>query len=139
MKKVVRAAWEGIRTSAVIFMLFCIILGLRSGGEVFANGTGIALSCIAAFMIGAIFGIASLIYGTELPVWLKVLIHMGTGIIIMLAVSVAVGWIDFSRGWKPCLMFAGMQIAAALIAWAVDWMQARRAAKRMNERLADGE
>ena len=137
MKKIVRSAWEGIRIAAVIYMLFCIILGLRSGGEVFANGTGIALSCIAAFMIGAIFGIASLIYGTELPVWLKVLIHMGVGIIAMLAISVAVGWIDFSRGWIACLLFAALQIAAAFIAWTFDCLSIKNLAKKMNERVAE--
>ena len=137
MKKVIRAAWEGIRTAAIVFMLFCIILGLRRGGEVFANGTGIALSCIAAFMIGAIFGIASLIYGTELPTWLKVLIHMGVGITAMLAISIAVGWIDFSRGWKSCLLFVALQIVAVFIAWAVDCLSIKNLAKKMNERMAE--
>ena len=137
MKKIVRSAWEGIRIAAVIYMLFCIILGLRSGGEVFASGTGIALSCIAAFMIGAIFGIASLIYSTELPVWLKVLIHMGVGITAMLAISVAVGWIDFSRGWKSCLLIVALQIVAVFIAWAVDCLSIKNLAKKMNERMAE--
>ena len=137
MKKVIKAAGEGIRTAAIVFMVFCIILGLRRGGEVFANGTGIALSCIAAFVIGAIFGIASLIYGTELPTWLKVLIHMGVGITAMLAISIAVGWIDFSRGWKSCLLFIALQIAAAFIAWAVDCLSIKNLARKMNERMAE--
>ena len=136
MKKVVRAAWEGMRTAAIVFMVFCIILGLRGGGEVFANGTGMALSCIAAFAIGAIFGVASLIYGTELPTWGKVLIHMGVGITAMLAISVAVGWIDFSRGWKACLLFAALQIAVAFIAWAFDCLSIQKLAEKMNERMA---
>ena len=136
MKKVIRAAWEGMRTAAIIFMIYCIVLGLRGGREVFANGTGMALSCIAAFAIGAIFGIASLIYGTELPTWLKVLIHMGAGITAMLAISVAVGWIDLTRGWKACLIFAGIEIAVAFIAWAVDCLSIKNLAKKMNERIA---
>ena len=136
MKKVIRAAWEGMRTAAIVFMIYCIILGLRDGREVFANGTGIALSCIAAFAIGAIFGIASLVYGTELPTWLKVLIHMGVGITAMLAISVAVGWIDLTRGWKACLVFAGVEIAVAFIAWAFDCLSIKNLAKKMNERVA---
>ena len=137
MKKVIRAAWEGIRTSAIVFMIYCIILGLRDGREVFANGTGMALSCIAAFAIGAIFGIASLIYGTELPTWLKVLIHMGVGITSMLVISIAVGWIDFSRGWKACLLTAAVQIAVAFIAWAFDCLSIKNLAKKMNERMTE--
>ena len=139
MKTIFGAAWGGIRVACIVFVFLCMILGFMGGKEVFASGTQMALSCIAILVIGAGFGIASLIYLTELPTGLKVLIHMGTGIIIMLAVSIAVGWIDFKNGWKPCLMFALMQIAAAFIAWAVDWAQARRAAKRMNERIAEKE
>ena len=139
MKMVLGAAWGGIKVACIVFVILCMILGFMGGKDPFTSSIHMAYSCIAIMVIGAGFGVASLIYLTELPTWLKVLIHMGTGIIVMLAVSIAVGWIDFSKGWKPCLIFAGMQIAAALIAWALDWMQARRAAKRMNERIADNE
>ena len=100
MKKVLNAAWRGIRISAVVFLISCMIQGFSGGAEKFTTGAHMAYMCIAAIVIGIGFGVPSLIYETDLPTSLKVLIHMGVGTVVMLAASLAVGWIDFSRGWK---------------------------------------
>ncbi|MCR5611282.1 MAG: DUF3021 domain-containing protein [Clostridiales bacterium] len=139
MKKVIRAAWEGLVLAAVVFLITCAVIGLNHPDESFGSGLGVAVSCLATAVIGVGFGIPSLIYATELPTGLKVLIHMGTGTVIMLATSIAVGWIDFSRGWKVCLLIAGGQIAVAFLLWALSCVRIRRDAKQMNERLKDKE
>ena len=77
------------------------------------------------------------IYETELPTLLKVLIHMGTGIIVMLITSVVIGWIDFSRGWLPCLLIALIQIALAFLLWFLSCVKIRRDAKEMNKKIAE--
>ena len=128
-----KAAWRGISLSAVVFVLSCLILGLIGGELKFASGIGMARICAAVLVIGLGFGIPSMIYGTELPTGLKVLIHMGTGTIIMLAASIWVGWIDFSRGWLPCLLIAAFQIAVAFILWLLTCVQTKKDAKEMNE------
>ena len=135
MKKILKAAYRGISLSAVMFLLGCMIRGFEGGTEKFASGTGMAYMCIAAIVIGAGFGIPSLIYETELPTGLKVLIHMGTGIVVMLITSVVIGWIDLSRGWLPCLIVAAIQIALAFLLWVLTCVRTRRDAKQMNERL----
>ena len=78
-----------------------------------------------------------MIYETELPTALIVLIRMGTGIVVMLAASLAVGWIDFSRGWLPCLLVALVQIAVAFLIWLLSCVRLRKDAKEMNERVAE--
>lgn len=78
-----------------------------------------------------------MIYETELPTALIVLIRMGTGIVVMLAVSLVVGWIDFSRGWLPCLLVVLVQIALAFLFWLLSFIRARRDVKKMNERIAE--
>ena len=137
MKKVLNAAWKGIALSAAVFIVSCMLIGFSRGDAKFADGIGMARMCIAVIVIGVGFGVPSLIYGTELPTGLKVLIHMGTGVIVMLAASIAVGWIDFSRGWLPCLLIAAVQIAAAFILWFVSCVRIKKDAKTMNERIAD--
>ena len=139
MKKVFNAAWSGVALSAVVFIIACMFIGFRYGYDKFANGYGMARMCIAVLVIGAGFGIPSLIYGTELPTGLKVLIHMGTGTIIMLATSIAVGWIDFSRGWLPCLLIAGIQIAVAFILWLLTCVRTSKDAKQMNDAIENKE
>ena len=137
MKKVFNAAWSGIVLSAVVFVVACMIIGFRHGEGQFADGLGMAHMCIAVLVIGLGFGVPSLIYETELPTGLKVLIHMGTGTIVMLATSIAVGWIDFSRGWKVCLLIAGIQIAVAFILWLLTCVRIKKDAEDMNKRIED--
>ncbi len=137
MKKVFKAALDGVYLAALVFLVMCMIFGFRGGSKSFGTGTGVALSCVATLVIGLGFGIPSLIYQTELPTALKVLIHMGTGTVVMLAVSIAVGFIDFSRGWLPCLLIAAGQIATAFLLWALTCVRIKRDAKQMNERIAE--
>lgn len=136
MKNLMKAAWKGIRISAALFVLTCLIRGLSAGEESFASGVGMARMCAATFAIGLGFGVPTLIYRTGLPTALKVLIHMGVGVVVMLAASLAVGWIDFSRGWLPCLLVAVVQIAVAFLVWLLSWIRSRKDAKEMNERVA---
>ena len=137
MRNVMKAAWRGIRLAAAVFVLTSLFRGLSAGEEQFASGLGMARMCIATLVIGVGFGVPSLIYETGLPTGLKVLIHMGAGIVVMLATSLAVGWIDFSRGWLPCLLVALVQIALAFLLWLLSSVRMRKDAKEMNERIAE--
>lgn len=137
MKNVMKAAWRGIQLAAVVFILTSLFRGLSAGEESFASGIGMARMCLATLVIGVGFGVPSLIYATELPTGLKVLIHMGIGVVVMLATSLAVGWIDFSRGWLPCLLVALVQIALAFLIWLLSCVRLRKDAKKMNERVAE--
>lgn len=137
MKNVMKAAWRGIQLAAVVFILTSLFRGLSAGEESFASGIGMARMCLATLVIGVGFGVPSLIYATELPTGLKVLIHMGIGVVVMLATSLAVGWIDFSRGWLPCLLVALVQIALAFLIWLLSCVRLRKDAKEMNQRVAE--
>lgn len=139
MKKLLNAAWSGIALSAAVFVVSCMLIGFRYGEAQFASGIGMARMCVAVLVIGLGFGVPSLIYETELPTGLKVLIHMGTGVIVMLATSLAIGWIDFSRGWKACLLYAALQIAVAFILWLLTCVRIKKDAKQMNERIEEKE
>lgn len=136
MKNLLKAAWRGIRISTALFVLSSLLRGLNMGEESFASGIHMARMCMATLVIGVGFGVPAVVYETGLPTGLKVLIHMGTGIIVMLASSLAVGVIDFSRGWLPCLLVALVQIALAFLLWLLTSLRLRKDAKAMNERVA---
>lgn len=137
MKKLLNAAWSGIALSAAVFVVTSMLIGFALGEAQFASGSSMARMCVAALVIGLGFGVPSLIYETELPTGLKVLIHMGTGVIVMLATSLVIGWIDFSRGWLPCLLIAGIQIAVAFILWLLTCVRIKKDAEDMNKRIED--
>ena len=139
MKKLLNAAWSGIALSAAVFVVTSMLIGFAHGEAQFASGSSMARMCVAVLVIGLGFGVPSLIYETDLPTGLKVLIHMGTGVIVMLATSLAIGWIDFSRGWKACLLYAALQIAVAFILWLLTCVRIKKDAKQMNERIEEKE
>ena len=82
MRRVLRAAWQGISLAAVVYLLDSIVMGLADGTGKFASGYGMARVGAAVILIGIGFGIPSLIYETELRMWLKIFIHMGIGCLV---------------------------------------------------------
>ena len=139
MKKVLQAAVSGIFPSAVAFLLILIVKGFWSGDSTWYSAIGMAYASIAMIVIGAGFGIASLIYETELPLPLKALIHMGIGTAVMLITSIVIGWIDFSRGWLPCIAVALVQITVAFLFWFFSCVRIVRDAKKMNKKIAENQ
>lgn len=135
MKRIISAAWAGIRISAPMFLIMCIIFGLIGGTEKFASGYGMVRSCAAAFIIGIGFGIPSLIYETNLAVWLKTLIHMGTGCIVMIGASMLGGWINAGMGAQAIVIALIAQIGIAFIIWGMHIMHTRALAKRMSAKI----
>lgn len=137
MKKVIRYAWEGIRTAAVIFLLLCIIMGLAGGKEQFSSGYGMARAGAAVLLIGIGFGVPALVYETKLRMGLKVLIHMGIGCTVMTAASILGGWLPADRGLAAVLTAVAIEFAFAFAAWGIDMFGAIIQAKRINEKIAE--
>ena len=139
MKKACKAAWGGIRTAALVYLAYCFVMGLSAGTEKFASGFGMARSVAAVAIIGVGFGLPSLIYETELPMALKVLIHMGIGCLVLTGASILAGWLRPELGWKPFLTMLGAELVCAFLVWGWGLLRARRLAKEMNDRLREKE
>ena len=139
MKKALKAAWGGIGTAALVYLAYCFVVGLSAGEEKFASGYGMARSVAAVVLIGIGFGLPALVYETELPMALKVLIHMGIGCMVMTGASILAGWLRPERGLVPFLVTLGVQIALAFSIWGWGLLRARRLAKAMNDRLREKE
>ena len=134
MKRAIKAAWKGIQLSAVINLIMYIIIGLTNGPEKFASGYGMARVGAAAVLIGIGFGIPSMIYNTELRLSLKVLIHMGTGCLVMMAASVLGGWLPVESG---LLITLAIETAVAFAVWAAACIKTSAEAKRLNEKIKE--
>lgn len=137
MKNAIKAAWGGICNAALVFLSLCFVFGLNAGEETFANGYGMARSIAATVAIGIAFGLASLVYATELPMWLKVLIHMGVGCTVMVGISLLVGWLRPELGLKPFLAMLGVELVCAFLSWGVVLLRSKKLAKQMNDRLRE--
>ena len=129
MTQACTAAWGGIRTAALVYLALCFVFGLMAGEEKFSSGCGMARSVAAVAIIGVGFGLPSLVYETELPMALKVLIHMGIGCLVMTGASILAGWLRPEQGLKPFLAMLGVEIASAFLIWGWGLLRAKRLAK----------
>ena len=137
MKKAIESAWGGICDTALVFLALCFVYGLSTGDACLASGYGMARSVAAVAIIGIGFGLASLVYGTELPMWLKVLIHMGVGCTVLAGASILAGWLQPELGLKPFLAMLGVELVSAFLCWGIRMLQARKLARAMNDRLRE--
>ena len=135
MKKALKSAWSGVCTAALMYLALCFVLGLSAGEEKFASGYGMARGVAAVVLTGIGFGLPALVYETELPMALKVLIHMGIGCMVMTGASILAGWLRPERGLIPFLVTLGVQIALAFLIWAYSFHRAKRLARAVNEQL----
>ncbi|MBQ4429770.1 MAG: DUF3021 domain-containing protein [Clostridia bacterium] len=136
MKKLLSAAWGGIKIACTVFIISSFFVALFAEEGVFASTSGMLRFCISTFAIGLGFGIPSLIYETELSMPVKVLIHMGIGCAVMIAAAIFNGWVRVENGgiWAGLAIIAG-QIAIAFIIWFIQYRKAKKLASEMNSRL----
>ena len=84
------------------------------------------------------FGVPTVIYRKEnLPMPIRVLVHMGTGCVIYTIVAFAVGWIGGSKSVVHGLLIAAVQIAVAFVIWYLFNRYYRREARKMNDRIQE--
>lgn len=137
MKKVLSAAWGGIKIACTVFVISSFFVALSAGEGTFASNSGMLRYCLSAFAIGLGFGIPSLIYETELSMPVKVLIHMGIGCAVMVAAAILNGWTRFGgeHGLLIGLAVIAGQIAIAFIIWFIQLRRSKKLAERINKKL----
>ena len=137
MKKALKSAWSGVCTAALMYLALCFVFGLSAGEEKFASGYGMARGVAAVVLTGIGFGLPALVYETELPMALKVLIHMGIGCTVMTGASILAGWLRPEQGLKPFLAMLGVELACAFLLWGWNLLRCRKLAKQMNDRMQE--
>ena len=137
MNQIVSAARRGVYTAATVFILGSLVAGLQGGTEKFASGYGMAKMCAAVLLVGVGIGVPSLIYETRLSAPLKVLIHMGTGCLFLLAADLLTGWLRPERGLAANLISFAAQVGLAFLILAIQARRTRALARRMNKQLTE--
>ena len=137
MRKVLSAAWSGVKIACTVFIISSFFVTLAAEEGVFASTSGMLRLCISTFAIGLGFGIPSLIYETELSMPVKVLIHMGIGCAVMIAAAIVNGWARFGgeHGALIGLAVIAGQVAIAFIIWFIQYRRAKKLAERINGKL----
>jgi|GEM_PF-92665 len=134
------AKYVGISTGIAlgIFCFVGMIFDLYYGGNFSLSGYQFTKMVVGCVVVGWGFGVPAVVYRKEnMPMPIRVVIHMGSGCVIYTLVACWAGWIDLSAGlWQGIGMIAA-QLAAAFLIWFFFLLHYRREAKEMNERIQE--
>lgn len=136
MKNLVLLMGKGISTALSLFAVTGMIFDIMYGGNFYLENWMYTKMIIGSIIVGIGFSAPSVVYESEkLSYGIKVLIHMGTGFVIMLITGFAVGWIPKENGIAACAVVIGGQLAIAVVLWICYKRQFERLAEKMNERI----
>ena len=124
--------------SFTIFSLTAAGFDIGNGGDFVLREYSFTKMVIGALIIGIGFGLPTVVYSSEkLPMPMKVLIHMGIGLIIYFIVASNEGWMG--DGSSPvltaCIVIC--QLFVTFLIWLIFMLHYRREAKRMNEKIRE--
>ena len=113
----------------------CFEAGLYGGNFSLANYqfTKMVIGCM---IVGIGFGVPTVVYRRDdLPMPVRVLVHMGIGCIVYTIVAYAVGWMGGAGTVIQGMIMAALQFALAFVIWALFMCYYRKEARKMNEQI----
>lgn len=138
IKELVKSVVISIGIAMVIFCIVGIIFDIANNGNFKLEGYQFTKMVLGCIVIGFGFGVPSIVYNKEnLPMPIKIIIHMGIGCITYTIVAYLVGWIGFSSSIIQGIMMIIIQILIAFIIWLGFFVFYRKEARRLNDRLQE--
>jgi len=128
----------GIAIACTIFTVIGMIMDIRSGGTLIEPAYAYTKMAAGAAAVGLGFSLPAEVYKSErIPMFIKVLVHMGIGCTVMIITAFVVGWIPAGAGITTCLAIIAAEIAAAFVIWIFYWRYYKKLAMKMNEHIAE--
>ena len=119
-----------------IFCLTGIVFDIAYGGNFSLDHYRFTKMVIGCIVVGLGFGLPSVVYQKDnLPMPIRVLIHMGIGCVVYTIVAYAVGWLGGAQSVFQGIIIAAIQIGVAFILRALFMCYYRKEAERMNKRI----
>ncbi len=136
MKDLLKSTCISIGMSLTIFCLVGVVFDIGFGGHFSLEGYRFTKMVVGCVLVGLGFGVPTIVYRKDnLPMPVRVLIHMGIGCIIYTIVAYAVGWIGGSATILQGILIAGIQMAVAFVIWFLFMRHYRAEAKKMNDKI----
>ena len=135
-KDLLKSTIISIGMAMTIFCLVGIVFDIGYKGNFNLDNYRFTKMVVGCLLVGLGFGIPSIIYSKDnLPMPIKVIIHMGTGCIVYTLVAYTVGWIGGSATLIQGLVIAAIQLAVAFIIWFLFMRYYRAEARKMNDKI----
>lgn len=138
VKDILRSVAISIGMAMTIFCIVGVIFDITYKGQFSLDNYRFTKMVLGCLIVGLGFGVPTVIYRKEnLPMPIRVLVHMGTGCVVYTIVAFAVGWIGGSKSVVHGLLIAAVQIAVAFVIWYLFNRYYRGEAKKMNDRIQE--
>ena len=136
IKDLAKSTLISIGMAMAIFCLAGIVFDIGYKGNFSLENYRFTKMVVGCVLVGLGFGVPTIVYRKEnLPMPIRVLIHMGTGCVIYTIVAYAVGWIGGSATVTQGIIIALIQLAVAFLIWFLFMRYYRAEAKKMNDRI----
>ena len=127
-----------IGMAMAIFCLVGIVFDIGYKGNFSLDNYRFTKMVIGCVLIGLGFGVPTIVYRKDnLPMPIRVIIHMGIGCAVYTIVAYAVGWIGGLASIGQGLIIAAIQLAVAFIIWFFFMRYYRAEAKKMNDKIQE--
>ena len=136
VKELVKSSVISIGMAMTIFCLVGVVFDVGYKGNFSLDDYRFTKMVAGCVLIGLGFGVPTIVYRKDnLPMPIRVIIHMGIGCVVYTIIAYAVGWIGGSATIGQGILIAAIQLAVAFLIWFLFMKHYRAEAKRMNDRI----
>ena len=136
IKDLVKSSVISIGMAMTIFCLVGVVFDVGYKGNFSLDDYRFTKMVAGCVLVGLGFGVPTIVYRKDnLPMPIRVIIHMGIGCVVYTVVAYAVGWIGGSATIGQGIIIAAIQLAVAFLIWFMFMKHYRAEAKRMDDRI----
>ncbi|SFL58346.1 Protein of unknown function [Lachnospiraceae bacterium KH1T2] len=135
MREVLKRAVLGIGIAMCFFSISGMIFDIAGGGNFELDNYRFTKMVIGCIIVGLGFGVPTIIYKAEnIPMPIRILIHIGIGSIIYTVIAFQVGWARTGGLWNSVIAIV-IQLLIAFAIWFFFMLHYRNEAKRINDKI----
>lgn len=136
VKDLVKSSVISIGMAMTIFCLVGVVFDVGYKGNFSLDDYRFTKMVAGCVLVGLGFGVPTIVYRKDnLPMPIRVIIHMGIGCVVYTIIAYAVGWIGGSATIGQGILIAAIQLVVAFLIWFLFMKHYRAEAKRMNDRI----
>ena len=136
VKDLVKSSVICIGMAMTIFCLVGVVFDVGYKGNFSLDEYRFTKMVAGCVLVGLGFGVPTIEYRKDnLPMPIRVIIHMGIGCVVYTVVAYAVGWMGGAASLGKGILIAAIQLVPAFIIWFLFMKHYRAEAKRMNDRI----
>ena len=138
VKDLLKSTVISIGMAMTIFCLVGVVFDIGYKGSFSLDHYRFTKMVAGCVLVGLGFGVPAIVYNKDnLPMPVRVIIHMGIGCIVYTLVAYAVGWIGGSATLGQGIIIAAIQLAVAFLIWYLFMRHYRAEAKRINDKIQE--